>query len=83
MDIKDGDKMLKFDYSKLKGKIKEIYDTQINFAKAMNLSEKTISDKLNNKIFFGQDEIIKACELLQIPFEEISLYFFCNISSIR
>lgn len=69
-----------FDYSKLKGKIKEVFDTQGNFAKAMNLSIPSISDKLNNKVQFTQTEIIVACDLLGIPYEEMNLYFFCTKS---
>ena len=38
------------DYSKLNGAIIEKYGTQYNFAKAMNLSERSISLKLNGKV---------------------------------
>lgn len=37
-----------FDYSKLKGKIKEVFGTQSAFAKAMGLSGVSLSSKLNN-----------------------------------
>lgn len=73
--MKEGDSLL-FDYSKLKGRIKEIYGTQGYFARAMHLSEQSVSDKLNNKAQFTQNEIILACDLLKIPYEEISIYFF-------
>ena len=36
-----------FDYSKLKGKIVEKFQTQQAFAKAMELSERSLSLKLN------------------------------------
>ena len=36
-----------FDYSKLRGKIVEKFGTQTEFSKAMNLSERTMSLKLN------------------------------------
>lgn len=65
-----------FDYSKLRGKIKEVFGTQSKFAKAMGLSSVSLSAKLNNTVMFTQDEINKACELLHIPIEFIPVYFF-------
>jgi transcriptional regulator with XRE-family HTH domain len=65
-----------FDYSKLKGRIKEIFDTQSAFAEAMGLSTASISAKLNNKVPFEQNEIKRAVEVLKVPQEEIPLYFF-------
>lgn len=66
----------KYDYSKLNGKIVEVFGTKKKFAQSMNLSEKSISDKTNNKRCWQQKEISKACELLQIPNDEINSYFF-------
>lgn len=65
-----------FDYSKLRGKIKEVFGTQAKFADAMGLSSVSLSAKLNNTVQFTQSEINKACELLSIPFELIPIYFF-------
>lgn len=65
-----------FDYSKLRGRIVEKYGTQSTFSKAMKVSERTLSLKLNGKIFFSQDEIVLAAKLLDISAEEIQLYFF-------
>lgn len=68
--------MIEFDYSKLKGKIKELYDSQVNFSKYAGLSEKSISDKLNNKVFFTQGEIKIWSRLLKIERVQIGEYFF-------
>ena len=65
-----------FDYSKLRGKIKEVFGTQSAFAKAMGLSGVSLSSKLNNITHFTQVEINRACELLSIPVEFIPVYFF-------
>lgn len=65
-----------FDYAKLRGKIKEVYGTQENFATAMLMSAVTLSAKLNNKIPWTQGEINLACELLGVSVEFIPLYFF-------
>jgi len=66
-----------FNYSKLKGKIKEKLNNQNNFSKLMELSDVTIGAKLNGKIEFKQSEIINACKILEIPENEINVYFFC------
>jgi transcriptional regulator with XRE-family HTH domain len=70
-----GDNMA-FNYNRLRGRIIEKYGTQGRFAKAMGVSERTLSLKLNNKIFFSQDEITKISELLNIVSNEIQVYFF-------
>lgn len=66
----------KYDYSKLNGKIVEVFGTKKKFAQSMDLSEKSISAKTTNKRGWQQPEISKACELLQIPSDEINSYFF-------
>ena len=66
----------KYNYSKLNGKIVEVFGTKKKFAQSINLSEKSISDKTNNKRSWQQQEISKACELLRIPSDEINSYFF-------
>nr|QRW39687.1 hypothetical protein [bacterium] len=71
-----GEKRMAFDYSKLNGKIKEKFGTQAKFAKAMGLSERSVSLKLNGKIFFKQPEIEKACDLLKIREDDVIEYFF-------
>lgn len=65
-----------YDYSLLLGKITEKYGTRAKFAKAMGVSMHTISLKLNEKIVWKQDEIAKACGLLNIRMNEIARYFF-------
>lgn len=67
---------MSMDYSKLKGRIVEKYQTQGNFANEINLSERSLSLKLNGVIDWKQTEIVKAVELLGIPMQEIDQYFF-------
>lgn len=67
---------MSFDYSKLRGKIKEVFGRQEDFAAALLLSNVSLSAKLNNKVPFTQLEINKACEVLKIPLEFIPVYFF-------
>ena len=65
-----------YNYQKLLGRIVEFFGTQYEFAKAMGMSEHSLSVKLNNKTNFKQVEIAKACELLDILPSKISDYFF-------
>ena len=67
---------MSFNYSKLLGRIKEKMGTQGAMAELMGISEKTLSMKLNNKLAWKQTEILKACEVLGIPSEDVYLYFF-------
>lgn len=65
-----------FDYSKLKGKMIEMYGSQAAFAGAFGVSENTFSKKMNNKVRFTSDDIIKISSMLKIPKDEVGAYFF-------
>ena len=68
---------MEWNYSKLRGKIKEKCGTQEEFSSKIGISKSSLSQKLNNRIEFTQDEIYKACNVLEIPDEDIFNYFFC------
>ena len=65
-----------FEYAKLRGKIREVFNSQAAFAAAMNISETTLSHKMTGKIDFSQSEIHQAARLLGLGREEITTYFF-------
>lgn len=67
---------MRFDYNKLNGRIIEKCGKRSVFASKMNTSEHTISVKLNNKVQFKQEEILKACDVLSIAVKDIPAYFF-------
>lgn len=67
---------MEFDYSSLSGLIVEYYGTQYMFAKDMEMSERSLSLKINNKVPWKDSEIFKACELLDIRIEDMGKYFF-------
>ncbi len=67
---------MSYDYSKLQGRIVEKCGTQSAFAKRMGLSERSISLKLNNKLFWKQPEMQRAANVLEFPESEIQSYFF-------
>lgn len=67
-----------FEYGKLRGRIKEKCGTQNVFARDIGLSEVSVSNKLNNNVEWGQEEIEKAVKVLNIPPNEINSYFFSH-----
>ena len=67
---------MKFNYSKLLGRIRECGLTQEQLAKAIGKNKCTISAKLNNQFSFTQDEMLAIGKVLNIPSEEFGEYFF-------
>ena len=65
-----------YDYSKLRGRIVEKYGSQSNFANRMNLSDNTVSRKMNSIVGFSREDILKWCDALDIKTKEIGEYFF-------
>ncbi len=68
-----------YDYSKLRGRVIEKFKKIKNYAPALGISKTSLSNKLNNKVPFNQEEITRSVELLDIPYNEINLYFFAEI----
>lgn len=64
-------------YSKLRGKIREVFGTQEALATAMGMNTATLSAKLNNKSDWTTGEMERACSLLGISLMEMHEYFFC------
>lgn len=65
-----------YDYSKLSGRIVEIFGTRYKFAEAMNWSERTLSLKMNGQRSWRQSDICKAIKLLKLTVKDIPDYFF-------
>ena len=65
-----------FNYNKLKGRIVEMFGNQIEFAKAMEWSERTLSLKLNGKVSWKQSDILKAVKLLKLSENDIQEYCY-------
>lgn len=65
-----------YNYAKLDGLITEKFQTRRNFGKAMNLSERSISLKMNGEREWKQSQIDRACKVLGIQESEICNYFF-------
>lgn len=67
---------MEFDFSKLRGLIKEKYGSDRSFAKAMNMSTPVLSSRLCGMTPWRLAEIYLACKLLSIPETEVAVYFF-------
>lgn len=65
-----------FNYNKLRGRIKEIFGTNQNFADAIGMGRGTLSAKLNNLTEFTQSEMRDSAKLLCFPESDIPVYFF-------
>lgn len=69
---------MKFDYSKLIGRIIEKFGTRKEFAKAVGRSENAISKKLSGKMNITKADILKwsSPEFLDISPADMPDYFF-------
>lgn len=67
-----------FDYSKLRGKIKERSLTEGDFAERIGICRTSLCKRLNNKQYFTQDEMLKTCEVLGVEPGNIPSYFFAE-----
>ena len=74
--MKHNDKIKLFDYSKLKGRIKEKLNHQYVLAEKIGISTNAFSRKLNNALDFTNRETAKIIEVLDIKGDEIKEYFF-------
>ena len=67
---------MRFDFSKLRGKIKEMYGTETAFTKCVGISKSALSKKLNNKSSFYSPEIYNIIVKLKLSINDIPIYFF-------
>lgn len=65
-----------FEYKKLRGRIVEKYGTQGEFAKAIGLSENSLSKKMTCVTGLSQDDIVLWSELLDIPKSDFGDFFY-------
>ena len=65
-----------FNFDKLLGRIKEKYKTNAAFCVKLKMSEKSFSEKINNKKDFKSREVVKMQQLLEISKEEIPIFFY-------
>ena len=66
-----------YDYSKLRGLIREHFGTNANFATALGIGLTTLHSRLNSETYFNQEEIRRANRLFGItdPLESDKIFF--------
>ena len=67
-----------YDYSKLKGKIREKDLTMRQFSKGIGVSMTTLYTRLNNSTYFSTSEIENAMNLLDLSFDDVNDIFFTH-----
>lgn len=65
-----------YDYSKLKGKIRELGITQNEYARYIGITEQSLILRFKNKRRFRQEEMQKTMELFEEPIKNVHIYFF-------
>lgn len=75
--------MLKYDYSMLRGRIRELFGSEKKFAEKLreqdiSMSTGTFNSRINGSSYFKQLEIETICILLKIDLKEIKVYFFTH-----
>ena len=65
-----------YDFSRLKGRIKEFYGNQDYFADELGITRQSLNYKLNNRTRFSFDELKQMIDKLEIQPEEINDIFF-------
>lgn len=65
-----------FDYSKLRGRIREKFKTEGSFADRIGMSPRTLSLKLSGLRDWTSSEMYKALEALELASTDAGTYFF-------
>ena len=65
-------------FAKLRGRIVEKFGSQRRFAEMLDKTETTVICKLSGKMSFTMADIQEWSRLLEIPLEEIGIYFFAE-----
>jgi len=67
-----------YNYSKLRGLIKQYFDTQAKYAQYLGIGTTTLTSRLSGETFFSQQEIEKSIKAFNLTSQDIELTFFCK-----
>lgn len=67
---------MSFNYNKLRGRIIEKYGTLAAFAEVLGVYKQDLSRKMKGHTRFTQDDVVRWRKLLDIPQEDIGVFFF-------
>lgn len=68
--------MQEYNYSKLRGRIKEKIGTEGEFAKRLGRTQNYLTKVFQNKTYLSQKDIALSVDILEIEPIEIGTYFF-------
>lgn len=68
--------MRRYDYSKLRGRIREKIGTEGEFARRIGRTQNYVSKVFKNGTYLSQEDIASGAEILDISVDEIGEYFF-------
>lgn len=68
----------KYDYRKLRGRIKEVVGTEGEYAKKINRSHNYLTNVFRGDSYFTQKDITKGAAVLLIEESDIGSYFFAR-----
>lgn len=72
-----------FDYSKIKGKIRELGLTQLDYADYLGITGTTLTLRFQNKRPFTQPEMVKTMQLFHEPIKNVKDYFFTEKNTVQ
>lgn len=67
-----------YDYSKLKGKVREVFGTNEEYAHFLGISEASLYEKYKSNSYFNQNQIDKSINRFNESPEMIPIYFFAK-----
>lgn len=74
---------MRFNYSKLRGKIKELGYSEESVAQKIGISPSSFNNKLNGKTNLSSKEIYLISNLLNISDGEFIVYFFSPLVQVN
>ena len=69
----------RYDYRKLRGRIREVFGTEGEYAKQINRSQNYLTNVFNGKSYFSQRDITVGADALSIAESDIGCYFFAKM----
>lgn len=67
---------MRFNYNLLNNRIAQVCGSQQEFARRLGISFEELQEKLKCSEEFTTQEMSMSCQLLKLPSQQLSLYFF-------
>lgn len=73
--------MPKYNYSKLRGLIKEHFGNLEDYAHYIGISSTSLNERLNSRLPFKQNEMDRSIKAFKVSSKEIDTIFFCKVNT--